>query len=569
MAKNPEKTHIPKRKTSLPLWWQTKVFYQIYPLSFCDTNGDGLGDIKGLIEKLPYLAELGIGGVWLCPFYDAPLEYDYGYGPRDLKRIHPQLGTLRDFDRLVTEAHRLGIRIVMEWAVTNTSVQSRWFEESKSSRDNPKADWYLWSDEVPNNWTCYSGGSAWHYCPERNQYYLGMFFREHAELNWRHPEVKKAVYEAFEFWLKRGIDGYRIDTVYMYVKDRRLRDNPEVKMDPRWLLGNDDPILNSKYLDAVVPDVFRQKHIYDQNQPGSLAIMRDLRRICKRQGREILLLGEVDIASKTGLDLCRNGMSVGNNFALAASLWDAEVWAAVLTREQEAIDRFWCTNVFSNHDGTRGISRHATADPAETQARGRIMLAMNILIRGVPMLYYGEELGMLDADIPTRELKDPMSRRWHYLPGRSGLKRDVARSPMPWSAGRNAGFTSDRPWICLSADWKTRNVASQRRDPASTWHYTRRLIALRNTEPALQTGTFKLLEGRPAGCLAFERQLAGQRWLVAANFTPGELRLTVPAGCHLEPELGRSGERLSGEVRLVGYEVLVARIIPGATPEAK
>ena len=541
-------------------WWQTTVFYQIYPLSFRDADGDGLGDIKGLIEKLPYLAELGVGGVWLCPFYDAPLEYDYGYGPRDLKKIHPQLGTMRDFDRLVAAAHRLGIKIIMEWAVTNTSVQSQWFVESKSSRDHPKADWYLWRDEVPNNWECFSGGSAWHYCPERNQYYLGMFFREHAELNWRNPAVKTAVYDAFSFWLDRGIDGFRIDTVYMYVKDKRLRDNPVVAYDASQLFGKDDPVLGSAYLDALVPGYFRQNHIHDQNQPESMAIMRDLRRICDGYDQDILLLGEVDIATRTGVDLCRNGMSVGNNFALLNCKWDAEAWAAVLTSEQEALDRFWCTNTFSNHDGSRGITRHGTADPAETQARGRILIAMALLIRGVPMLYYGEELGMPDADIPLRELKDPMSRRWHYLPGRSGLKRDVARSPMPWNSRKNAGFTSARPWIRLGEDWRERNVAAQRKDPHSVWHYTQHLITLRNQTPTLQTGSFALLAGRPPGCLAFVREQNGERWLVAANFTAQPLDLPLATG--LEAAITWRGEKTSAGVTLAAYDVLVGRLLP-------
>jgi alpha-glucosidase len=375
--------------------------------------------------------------------------------------------------------------------------------------------------------------------------------------------VKRAVYDAFAFWLDRGIDGYRIDTVYMYVKDRRLRDNPPARFDPGSIFDRRDPIMRSRYLDALVPEYFRWRHIHDQDQPESLAIMRDLRRIADRhgRGRDTLLLGEVDIDTRTGVDLCRNGMSVGNNFALLKAPWSAEAWAKVLTREREAIDRFWCTNTFSNHDGSRGISRHATADADETQARGRILLAMALLLRGVPMLYYGEELGLLDAEIPQRELKDPMSRRWHYLPGSSGLKRDVARSPMPWSATANAGFTSGRPWIRLGSDWKTRNVAAQQRDPASTWHYTRALIALRNRVPALQTGSFRLLPRRPRGCLAFLRELGGERWLVAANFTAGELRLRLPGGARAQPEVAFSGRvTADGEAILGGYAVLVTRL---------
>ena len=309
--------------TSLPdlPWWQKCVLYQIYPLSFQDSNDDGLGDLPGITRRLGYLKDLGIGGVWISPFYDSVLQYDYGYGPANLRAIHPLFGSMADFDRLLAAAHSLGIRIIMEWAVTNTSVWSSWFLESRTSRDNPKADWYIWTDH-PNNWVSHSGGSAWHYCPERNQYYLGLFFKEHAELNYRNPAVVAAMLEAMEFWVAKGIDGFRIDTVNLYVKDAGLRDNPLADVDATTLFDPDDPVQQSRYLQYLIPDARRFRHIHDQDQPETLEIMAAMRDLCDRYDREFLLLGETDANSPFGAALCDAGMTAAFNFSLLRCRWE-------------------------------------------------------------------------------------------------------------------------------------------------------------------------------------------------------------------------------------------------------
>jgi len=512
---------LPSLTPVTPHWWQQTVLYQIYPLSFKDTNGDGLGDLRGIIEKLPYLHDLGIGGVWISPFYDAVLQYDYGYGPRDLKAIHPLFGTMADFDELLAQARELDIKIIMEWAVTNTSVWSQWFLESRSSRDNPKADWYLWTD-TPNNWVSFSGGSAWHYCPERNQYYMGHFFKEHAELNWRNPAVQQAVLEAMEFWIQKGIHGFRLDTVNLYVKDKHFRDNPPVDVNIDFLKLNfdaDDPIFQSKYLPFLLPDDWKYEHRYDMNQPESLDILRKMRALCDKYDKDFLLLGEANINSEIAVQLCDAGMSLGNNFSLTNCQWDAREFGDVLRQEQSILDRFLAVTVFSNHDCPRAISAFATDDPRETELRARVLAALTLTVRGVPMFYYGEEIGQLDAEIPFSELTDPISSRYYYLK-RDGHIRDVARSPMSWDASPTAGFTSaTHPWLRLSPGHTLRNVESETNDPQSLLNCYRHLIALRNATPALQTGDFRLLAAGEEGYLVYSRNLADACYVIMLNFS--------------------------------------------------
>ena len=556
-----------------PHWWHSSVLYQIYPLSFKDANGDGLGDLRGIIEKLPYLRELGIGGVWISPFYDAVLQYDYGYGPRDLTAIHPLFGTMADFDELLARARELDIKIIMEWAVTNTSVWSEWFLESRSSRDNPKADWYLWTDH-PNNWVSFSGGSAWHYCPERNQYYMGHFFKEHAELNWRNPEVQQAVLAAMEFWIAKGIHGFRLDTVNLYVKDKELRDNPPQEVNLDFLKQNfdaDDPIFQSKYLQYLLPDDWKYQHLYDMNQPESLDILRDMRALCDRYSPDFLLLGETDINSDMARQLCNAGMSLGNNFSLTNCRWDARQFGAVLRREQSILDQFLSVTVFSNHDCPRAISAFATDDPCETGLRARVLAALTLTLRGVPMFYYGEEIGQLDAQIPFSELTDPISSRYYYLK-RDGHIRDVARSPMAWDASPTAGFTTaSHPWLRLSPEHERRNVLSEMEDPNSLLLFYQRLIALRNATPALQTGDFRLLAAGEEGYLAYARGLGEQDYVIALNFTPAPISIDLTRyGFDAATPVFTAGGELSdpGTLRLAGYGIGIVKA-QGQAPSCK
>jgi len=495
-------------------WWKERVFYQIYPLSFKDSNGDGFGDLKGIIEKIPYLRDLGIGGVWLCPFYDCRLEYDFGYGPSDLMRVHPQLGTMDQYRELVEVAHRAGIKVLLEWATTNTSIFSEWFLESRSSRTNSKADWYLWRDEVPNNWVGYSGGSAWHYCPERNQYYLGIFFKEHAELNWRNDEVRRAVFDAFEFWVETGIDGFRLDTIDMYVKDAELRDNPPKEIDPRDFLDPSDPIVGSKYARWLIPEILQYEHLYDRGQPETLDIMREMRAICDRHGEDLLLIGEVDAGSEYGRQLCRSGMTVAFNFSLAYAPWGARSFRDVLEAESLELNEFLCCNTFSNHDVRRALSRFGVGDYAEDQKRARILAALTMTLPGVPMLYYGEEIGMPDVEIPYLELRDPLSKIGWNL----GATRETGRGPMQWGRGANSGFSTGKPWMRMSATKDEITVERQDGDPTSMLNYYKRLVALRNSSRTLQRGNFSLI-GEDDSILAYRRSSDGEVVTVLLNLS--------------------------------------------------
>jgi alpha-glucosidase len=495
-------------------WWKERVFYQIYPLSFRDSNGDGLGDLQGITEKIPYLRELGIGGIWICPFYDAPLEYDYGYGPADLKQTNPLIGSMEDYRRLVGAAHDAGIKILLEWAATNTSIYSKWFKESRSSGDNARADWYHWFDEIPNNWVCYSGGSAWHYCPERNQYYLGLFFKEHAELNWRNPEVRSAVLDAFEFWVKTGIDGFRIDTIDMYVKDSGFRSNPPKVIDTRDFLDPSDPVHGSKYVTRLIPAHLQYEHRYDRGQAETVDIMKQMRAICDRHGNDCLLIGEVDIQTESGRELCRSGMSVAFNFSLAYSHWDAGAFRRALANEVEQVNQFLCCNTFSNHDVRRAISRFGTGDYGDDLKRAKVLGAIALTLKGVPMVYYGEEIGMPDVELDYHELRDPISlNNWTI-----GALRETSRGPMQWSGEPHGGFSSVRPWMKPSSTWPWINVSSQQDDPQSMLNLYKELIRLRNTSEILQYGDFELRGEERTDVLCYSRSIQGSAIFVVLNF---------------------------------------------------
>ncbi len=504
-------------------WWKEKVFYQIYPLSFRDSNGDGFGDLQGIIEKIPYLKDLGIGGIWICPFYDGPLEYDFGYGPANLMKINPLFGTIEKYHQLVETAHRAGIKILLEWAATNTSIYGEWFKQSRSSQTNPRADWYYWFDEIPNNWVSYSGGSAWHYCPERNQYYLGLFFKEHAELNWRKPEVRAAVLDAFEYWVKTGIDGFRIDTIDMYIKDAHFRDNPPRKIDTRDFLDPLDPVHGSKYVRCLIPEHLQYEHRYDKGQPETIDIMQEMRAICDRHGTDCLLIGEVDIQTKSGLELCRNGMSVAFNFSLAYSRWGADSFRHALANEVEQLNDFLCCNTFSNHDVRRAISRFGTGEYTEDLKRAKILAALTITLKGVPMVYYGEEIGMPDIELTYHELRDPISaNNWNIR-----ALRETSRSPMQWNDEAKGGFSNGEPWMKLSSPHSRINVLAQEGDTESMLSYYKVLINLRNSSAILQNGNFALDEKDDPDILAYRRSLNQSAISVFLNFSNHEVRINL------------------------------------------
>jgi alpha-glucosidase len=497
------------------LWWRDGIIYQIYPRSFADANGDGVGDLRGIIDHLDHLNgtpdSLGVDAIWLSPIYPSP-GHDFGYDISDYEDIDPMFGTLEDFDTLVAEAHRRGIRVVMDLVMNHTSHLHPWFVESRSSRSSPKRDWYLWQDPAPgggppNNWQAVFGGRAWEWDEATGQYYYHMFLKEQPDLNWRNPEVRERMFRMVRFWLERGVDGFRLDVVNAYFKDAQLRDNP--------------PALGVRAFD-------RQAHVYDCDRPELADALRELRRTLDAWP-ERMAVGEVMGADpQRAARYCGDGtdqLHLAFNFQFTRQKWQpAAMQRAIFAWEAALAPGAWPCNVLSNHD----LDRHATrfgGGPA-SDARARVAAALLLTLRGTPFLYYGEEIGLQNTSIPRSEIQDPPGKRyWPFYKG-----RDPARTPMPWSAGPQAGFSSAKPWLRLNADHRTRNVEAQRADSSSVLSFYRALIRLRRESVALRRGRWQPVQKRPAIGLAWLRRAPEQTMLVALNFTDREaaLALDVP-----------------------------------------
>jgi alpha-glucosidase len=480
------------------LWWQHGVVYQIYPRSFMDSNGDGIGDLEGIRAKLEHLAWLGVDALWLSPIFPSPMA-DFGYDVADYCEIDPVFGSLADFDRLLAEAHAHGIRVILDWVPNHTSDRHAWFAESRASRASAKRDWYVWRDPKPdggppNNWQSIFGGPAWQLDRESGQYYLHSFLVEQPDLNWRNPEVVAAMHGTLRFWLDRGVDGFRIDVIHRIAKDPLLRDNP-----PSATPG---------------PGYGGQRHVHDENHADVHAYLRGIRAVLDEYP-ERMTVGEVyimDPAQAAAYYGRGDELHLAFNFSFLRSPWDAAAFA----REIAAFDALvpvdgWPDVVLSNHD----VPRHATRydDPEHGEARARAAALLLLTLRGTPFLYYGEELGMRNSEIPRERMRDPLAITLH-----PSLSRDPERTPMQWSAGANAGFTTGEPWLPIAADAARRNVDAQRADRASLLWLYKDLLALRRATPALEGGAYRALDAKP-GVLVYERHQGASRALVALNFT--------------------------------------------------
>jgi alpha-glucosidase len=522
-------------------WWKHGVVYQIYPRSFADSNGDGVGDLPGITAKLPVLADLGVDALWLSPFYPSP-QKDFGYDISDFDGVDPLFGTQADFDALVAEAHRLGLKILLDLVVNHTSDQHPWFVESRSSKTNPKRDWYLWHPGVegkaPNNWIAlFEMKSAWWRDEATGEFYLGTFTRHQPELNWRHPEVRGEIYAMMRRWLDRGVDGFRLDVVNWYIKDDQLRSNP-------WKLSLNPPDL--------------QVHLWDRNQPGSHEICREMRQVVEEYpGR--MLVGEVytdqaEIAA--GYYGKGDELQFAFNFSFLFSPWGAR---AFYERTQEWFQRLpegaWPNQTLSNHDQKRHVTRYAKG--ADTDARARVAAALVLLIRGTPFLYYGEEIGLRDRPMAKAEIRDPKGLMlWPFLEG-----RDPCRTPMPWDGTPGAGFSpagSEAPWLPLHPEAPTRNVEAQRADPTSLWHWYRNLLALRRAETALHGGDHRWLQDGAGNVLGFARAAPGRTLEVWLNFgRRAQNTLAAAPGRVLLGSHRKAGEPWGPGATLAGYEVVV------------
>lgn len=476
-------------------WWQTAVIYQIYPRSFQDTNGDGVGDLNGITKRLSHLVALGIDAIWISPIFPSPMR-DFGYDVSDYCGIHPLFGSLADFDNLLREAHAVGLRVILDFVPNHTSDQHPWFVDSRSSKLDPKRDWYVWRDgrpdgSPPNNWESEFGGPAWTRDPATGQFYYHAYLKDQPDLNWRNPDVVDAMCDVLAFWFDRGVDGFRVDAIHHLLEDPEFRDNPEA---PGWRPG--------------MPPHERWLQIRTIDQPDIHAAIRRMRQVADRYPGRVMI-GEaylpIDrLMAYYGADL--TGFHLPFNFHLISTAWEAPALAALILAYEAALPPGgWPNWVLGNHDRPRVASRVGPA-----QARVAAMLLLTL--RGTPTIYQGEEIGMSDVPIPPDLVQDPFERN---VPGFE-LGRDPVRTPMPWSEGHHAGFSAGQPWLPLNADSRTLNVVAQDRDPTSMLSLYRALIRLRREEDALSRGAFSLVEAQ-AKVLVYERRFEDRRVLIALN----------------------------------------------------
>ena len=488
-------------------WWQQGIIYQIYPRSFLDSNGDGVGDLPGIVRKLDYLRWLGVDALWLSPIYPSPMA-DFGYDISNYTDVHPLFGTLQDLDTLLEQAHQRDLKLILDFVPNHTSDEHPWFQQARSSRTNEKRDWYIWRDPAPdggppNNWMSRFGGSAWQFDELTEQYYLHLYDVKQADLNWRNPKVRQAMYDVLRFWLDRGVDGFRIDALEVLLKDEQFRDNP---VNPEWKPG-DPP--NTRLIEHYIVD-----------QPDMHGIMQEMRALTENYGQRVLI-GELYLPVERLMPYYGERLDeihLPFNFQFVTMpTWEASTIRQVVDAYESALpEGAWPNWVLGNHDRSRIATR-----VGREQARLTQMLLLTL--RGTPTCYYGEELGMQDIALPREMMQDPLARE------HPEYSRDPVRSPMQWDRSPNAGFCplGIEPWLPLPADYQQINVAVEREDPHSLLTLTRRLIELRRSTLALTTGSYRPIEGVPDGCFVYLRQSGSQRYLIALNFSGQEQTLKL------------------------------------------
>jgi alpha-glucosidase len=511
-------------------WWLDAVVYQIYPRSFADSDGDGVGDLPGIIDRLDHVQRLGVNAIWLSPIYPSP-GLDVGYDVSDHSSVDPVFGTDADFDRLVAETHRRGMRLILDLVLNHTSDRHAWFEASRQSRDNRYADWYIWRDPAghdengdplpPNNWVSFFGGSAWAWEPRRNQFYLHTFLVEQPDVNWRNPAVEAAQLNIVRGWLDRGVDGFRLDVFNVFLKHPELLPNPVQEGLTAWL---------------------RQIHQHDRDQPDFADLLARFRQLVDAYpGR--FTVGELFDGGPDRAAALTEDDHLVFDWELVGAPWSADRFRAIIERRERIFGPARRpTLVFSNHDQPRHASRLAkSAGTDNVDAIAKASAVLLLALRGTPFLYYGEELGMVDEPIPAHEAIDPPARL--AGPDFPWWNRDQCRTPMAWDGGRGAGFTTGQPWIRIGRDADRRNVAEQDADEDSVLATYRRLLAARREVPALRRGTYETLDAGAADVFAWRRTAGSSTAVVLVNFALAERRLTLPpsamgraiAGTHLDP----------------------------------
>ena len=488
------------KQTAEPrIWWKHGVIYHIYPRSFQDSNGDGIGDIRGIIRRLGYLRDLGIDGIWISPIFKSPMV-DFGYDVADYREIDPVFGTMNDFLELVARAHDAGIRIILDLILNHTSDQHPWFIESASSFSNPKRNWYIWKNPVrggpPNNWKSAVGGSAWKLHKPSGQYYMHSFFEEQPDLNWRDPDLPAVFFDDMKFWLDLGVDGFRLDVINMIAKDKKFRNNPVFMGIPAF-----------------------QKHIFTRNRKRSITIVSHIRELLDRYDSKVSIgeiythpPGDARTVSRY-LAKGKDGLHLAFDFSLMFSTWSAHSYYKIIQTWYNSIPAGgWPCNVLSNHDLFRSINRIPWGKNREEKARVSATLLLTLM--GTPFIYYGEEIGMHNTPISKSRIRDPLGKKfWPLFTG-----RDKARTPMQWLPEPKGGFTGGDPWLPLNKDTMVRNVKAQEGEMSSLLTLYRNLIKVRKTSEAIQRGSWIPINNGRDGILAYFRKTENERVLVILNF---------------------------------------------------
>lgn len=499
-------------------WYHHTSIYQVYPRSFFDSNGDGIGDIQGIIQKLDYIKSMGYDAIWFSPFYASP-QRDFGYDISDYCNIAPEYGTLADAEQLINEVHAREMKIIFDMVMNHTSDEHSWFKESSTSRENPKADWYIWRDK-PNGWRSLIGGSGWHYCEARKQYYWASFLPFQPDLNYRNPEVKNKMFEAVRFWLDKGVDGYRLDIFNSIYKDEKFRSTAAVRKE----------IAKQGWTKEYVRSVKAWL-----NLPESIQFAKELRAVCDSYGDKILvgeIYGNHDVV-KNYLGTQKNdGLGLVFNFEMLRFKFNADYFRNLIQNlEQSFPGPYMPVYVFSNHDRRRSMKRLKG-----NVAKAKLLHFLQLTARGVPCMYYGEELGMTDGRIPYKKGLDPIAQKYKWVArfltdwADETLNRDDVRTPMQWNKAPNAGFTtSETNWLPVNSDYKYVNVETESARDSSLLQVVKELLQLRKSNKALTQGILQVIskEKLPKGILGFVRQSGGEELIILLNFTSRSCNATI------------------------------------------
>lgn len=530
-------------------WWRGAVIYQIYPRSFCDTNADGVGDLQGIIERLDYVAALGVDAIWIAPFFRSPMA-DFGYDIADYRDVDPMFGTLEDFDQLLGGAHARGLKVMIDQVLSHTSVEHEWFRQSRASRDGAYADWYVWADPKddgtpPNNWLSIFGGSAWQWEPRRGQYYLHNFLAAQPDLNFHCPQVRVAVLDNVRFWLDKGVDGVRLDAINFCFHDRQLRDNPAKSAEKRIGRG----------FRADNPYAF-QYHYHNNTQPENVDFLVDLRRLMDGY-TDVAALGEIsseDSLATMAQYTQHHRLHLGYSFELLTDDFSAAYIRQTVQRLESQMTEGWPCWAISNHDVERVVTRWGKGRPSAPLAK--MLTAMLCSLRGSVCVYQGEELGLTEAELPYESLRDPYGIAfWPQFKGRDGC-----RTPMPWNDEVHAGFSTGTPWLPVAQAHCRHNAMRQEADPDSVLHSFRAFMQWRRSQPALRFGDIQFIEtAEPV--LAFTRSIEGETVLAVFNLSEAATSIALPLAAtqiagHGVPHGTLRGQQLD----LPGYAVWFARV---------